>query len=320
MSDFSIEEKPQFKNLGFEPTEKEINYFNKEKTEMYKGTFMVCLVYGLVSIGILFIIFFTSWGREYIYNRMLPAVVTFIFGALFIIFYLTFSIYDLKPRKLRNKTDQDNQVVCPDYWKLKKVSESERQDIFQNNTNLGPFLIDLNSTSDNRLKYKCEVDYTANNELSKLKENTNKIYDGSEYYKNGYKSVNTSRVTPDYLYVEKVDKTDANQTNGRYTDEKLGDYAQFSSIHSINATNNGVVLKNNSLTSESLTSETKNDATTVSFVKNKKPLICNVVYPGILASLDENTPEKNKYRCEYAKACDITWTDLGCKYENIPAS
>jgi hypothetical protein len=310
MSDVRIEENPQFKNLGFEPTEKEINYFNKEKTDMYKGTFMVCLVYGLVSVGLLFIIFFTSWGREYIYNKMLPATVTFIFGALFIIFYLMFSIYDLKPRKLRNKTDQDNQVVCPDYWKLKQVSESEKQDIFTNNRLIGSFMPDLNSSSDNRLKYKCEVDYNANNELSRLKDNTNNIYNGIGYYKNGYKNVNTSKVSPDYLYVEKVDSTDATQSTGRYTDEKLGNYAQFSSIHSIN--NNTVTLKDNSLINDS-----NIDA---NYVTKKKPLICNIVYPGILASLDENTPEKNKYRCEYAKACDITWTDLGCKYENIPAS
>jgi len=117
--------------LKFVPNDKELKLFKEEKTNMYKGTWMICLVYGISAIALLGVVFLTDWGREYIYNKFLPAVVTYVIGAIFIIIYLVFSIFALKPRKIGKGFDV--MPICPDYWKLEKVSKDRQQAILHNN-------------------------------------------------------------------------------------------------------------------------------------------------------------------------------------------
>lgn len=104
----------------FKPNEKELKLFEQEKLELYKGTFVVCLVYGLSAILLLLIILFTKWGKEYIYDKFAPAVITFIGGSLIIIISLISSIYNIKPRKIGKDIESDNNIMCPEYWKLEK--------------------------------------------------------------------------------------------------------------------------------------------------------------------------------------------------------
>ena len=40
-------------------------------------------------------------------------------------------------------------------------------------------------------------------------------------------------------------------------------------------------------------------------------IICNEVYPNILSKLEKNETT-NDLRCEYAKTCKISWSDLDC--------
>ena len=74
--------------LRFVPNKKELELFKMEKLNMYKGTWMVCFVYGLSAAILLSIIFFTDWGRTYIYNKFFPAVITYVLGAIIIIIYI----------------------------------------------------------------------------------------------------------------------------------------------------------------------------------------------------------------------------------------
>jgi len=125
-------------NIGYEPgttnrfvpDSKELKLFKEEKSNMYKGTWMICLVYGLSALTLLGVVFLTEWGKTYVYEKFLPAVLTFVIGAIFIIVYLLFSIFALQPRKIGKGFDTT--TSCPDYWKLKKV-DSVRQDAIINN-------------------------------------------------------------------------------------------------------------------------------------------------------------------------------------------
>jgi hypothetical protein len=321
----SFEKDNDFKGLGFEPNQKELDMFNKEKMEMYKGTFFVCLVYGLTAFALLIAIFLTEWGREFVYKKMLPAAVTFIFGAVFIIVYLVISIYDLKPRKVRNRMEKDNEIVCPDYWKLKLIPNSEKDDIVANNnlTNAtNPKLYsDIRNKKDETLKYKCVLDETVFADLKSINEQKNTLFaNKSAYYQKGKKYANTSDPNKvDYLYVVKKDTAGSTtDAYGTYTDDKLSNYAQFSGMY---RSGTGAT---DALTSDGTTTPVKNiqkhsllhattDSSNKAFYHSKKPLICNVVYPQVLAKLDKETPEQNKYRCDYAKACDIPWTGIGCE-------
>lgn len=117
--------------LKFIPNEKELKLFKEEKSNMYKGTWMICLVYGISAIALLAVVFLTDWGKEYVYDKFLPAVLTYVIGAIIIIIYLVLSIFALQPRKIGRGFDV--MPVCPDYWKLETVSKS-RKDAIINNT------------------------------------------------------------------------------------------------------------------------------------------------------------------------------------------
>lgn len=115
----------------FVPDSKELKLFKEEKSNMYKGTWMICLVYGLSALTLLGVVFLTEWGRTYVYEKFLPAVLTFVIGAIFIIVYLLFSIFALQPRKIGKGFDTS--ISCPDYWKLQQVDSVRQSAIIDNN-------------------------------------------------------------------------------------------------------------------------------------------------------------------------------------------
>lgn len=115
----------------FVPNSKELKLFKEEKSNMYKGTWMICLVYGISALTLLGVVFLTDWGRTYVYEKFLPAVLTFVIGAIFIIVYLLFSIFALQPRKIGKGFDTS--LSCPDYWKLQKVDSVRKSAIIDNN-------------------------------------------------------------------------------------------------------------------------------------------------------------------------------------------
>jgi len=118
-------------NKIFVPNEKELKLFKEEKSNMYKGTWMICLVYGISALTLLGVVFLTDWGRTYVYEKFLPAVLTFVIGAIFIIVYLLFSIFSLQPRKIGKGFDAN--TSCPDYWKLHQVDKYRKKSIINNN-------------------------------------------------------------------------------------------------------------------------------------------------------------------------------------------
>lgn len=290
------------KELGFEPTQKELDAFAKEKMDIYKGTFIVCLVYGIVAIALLLLGFFTSWGREYIFDKMLPATTTFVFGALFIIIYLSMSIYDMKPKRIRNKIDKDNGVICPDYWTLKKIDEAEKIKYINNNYNSDgtKILKNIINVKDNVLKYKCE--YVGDkNDMFK----DNRLQPAIPYTYKGYKTnINITKENNDYFLIGKKDNSSYNNPS-----QELINYAKFSGKY------NGTPDNFNYEAGSNLYLKKENDEN-ITLGTDKpttiKPLICNMVMPQVLELLDRDTTEKNKYRCEYAKACNVPWTEIGC--------
>ena len=118
-------------NKRFVPNEKELKLFKEEKSNMYKGTWMICLVYGISALTLLGVVFLTEWGKTYVYEKFLPAVLTFVIGAIFIIVYLLFSIFALQPRKIGKGFDTN--TSCPDYWKLHQVDKYRKDAIIDNN-------------------------------------------------------------------------------------------------------------------------------------------------------------------------------------------
>lgn len=334
--------------LRFKPNQKELELFKLEKLNMYKGTWMVCFVYGISAIILLSVIFFTDWGRTYIYNKFFPAVITYVLGAIIIIIYLLVSIFSIKPRKLKKSVE--TLPVCPDYWKLEKVVDTSnindivnnvkkysRQDerlpahdsTESNNTNYRIGKNDqyiLNNDNDiilsnnkNILKYKCVPDQNVFGSLPEFKSQLELVNNDNNSYNYATTSNNfvMNMDKPKYLYVDIADNGTIESSTG------LKKYAELSGVYKSAWTNSNIEgqgdLKGkpayfySSIVEYQHANGIRYTPSNIELVKigTKKPLICNEIYPNLLDTLESK--EKNQeLKCEYAKKCGISWSYLDC--------
>ena len=264
-------------------TESEINDFNKKKVEAFQGTMILCGVYALVAVILLVFINYTDIGSEYIFDKFMPFVVTYVFGAIFIIIYLVYSIYNLQPTK--DRKPKNNDVICPDYWKIKELTDDEIKLIKSN-----PH---ASKIPDDELRFKCEID----TKIAPLTSYNidNKFTSG---YSSDYNSLGFNKETPQFLYVNYED-----------TNNDIKKYAQIAGIYNKDNGDSFTPINNDK---SSLKFNINNENEITPITTNVLPLICNEVYPQYLAELDEKTDEKNKNRCEFAKQCKVPWNDIGC--------
>lgn len=175
-------------NNRFVPNEKELKLFKEEKSNMYKGTWMICLVYGISALTLLGVVFLTEWGKTYVYEKFLPAVLTFVIGAIFIIVYLLFSIFALQPRKIGKGFDTN--TSCPDYWKLHQVHEYRKDSIIDNNAK---YDFDSNCSPSDSEGPGCDLTIN-NNDMYHVKNRDNKSIVTRDSKNINYKCVPDSNV------------------------------------------------------------------------------------------------------------------------------
>lgn len=306
----------------FKPNDKELKLFEQEKMDLYKGTFVVCIVYGLSAIILLVLILFTDGGKEFIYDKFAPAVITYIIGSLIIILYLLNSIYTIRPRRIGNDMDSDNSIMCPDFWKLEKVDTDTKKVLIDNNT-----MYDANNTliipeimryTDKNIQYKCVYDKDVYGDTRKFLETKKGIATDNTSIIAGFANTSnavayaanplTSVLSPDYIVKLPAGMEDSNVKG-------LKSYARFSGGYTkdnatiLNDINNKISLR--PAKSEYLTPTA--NATIYSSYEANTPLICNQVFPQVLGILDSKTKDENEISCEYAKQCGISWSSLNCK-------
>ena len=304
----------------FKPNDKELKLFEQEKMDLYKGTFVVCIVYGLSAIILLVLILFTDGGKEFIYDKFAPAVVTYILGSLIIILYLLNSIYTITPRRIGNDMDSDNSIICPDFWKLEKVVEEDKKILIANNNASGDktyIIPEITRDADKNIQYKCVYDKEVYGDTRKLLETKRGITGDTTNIIAGFNNVananayaanpQASVLSPDYIV--KLPK-DIEETN----EKGLKSYAKFAGGYT---TNNASILDDTTnkislrpAQADYITGTAENKYSTY---ETKTPLICNQVYPQVLGILDSKTKEENEISCEYAKQCGISWSSLNCK-------
>lgn len=308
----------------FKPNDKELKLFEQEKMDLYKGTFVVCIVYGLSAVLLLVLILFTDGGKEFIYDKFAPAVITYILGSLIIILYLLNSIYTIRPRRIGNDMDSDNSIMCPDFWKLEKVDIDTKKVLIENNTMYGgsdnTFIIpEIMRDTDKNIQYKCVYDKDVYGDTRKLLEtkkgivaDTN-IIAGFNNVENATTYANnptTSVLSPDYIVkLPKDMDMEDNNVKG------LKSYAKFAGGYN---TGNATILNdsNNKISLRPAQAEYITSGTAENIYSNYEtttPLICNQVFPQVLGILDSKTKDENEISCEYAKQCGISWSSLNCK-------
>ena len=308
----------------FKPNEKELKLFEQEKMDLYKGTFVVCLVYGLSAFLLLVVILFTEWGKEYIYDKFAPAVITYILGSLIIIIYLLNAIYSIRPRKVGTDMDSDQNIICPDYWKLEKVPDDLKTEIMDNNINNSSskkIIPQIGRETNANLQYRCVFDNNVYGNTADLLKMKNTLADTADPYYAGFNNLNNAKnysravdakinstIMPEYIIKEPKKQSD------NYQDLKK--YAKFVGAYSSNNVNIFTATNSNALiigATPYLVAGATQRSDVWKKYENDAPLICNVVYPQVLGVLDSETRGKNEVSCEYAKECGVSWSALKCK-------
>jgi hypothetical protein len=317
--------------LRFVPNTKELELFKMEKLNMYKGTWMVCFVYGISAAILLSVIFFTDWGRTYIYNKFFPAVITYVIGAIIIIIYLLVSIFSIKPRKLKKSVE--TLPVCPDYWKLEKVTDiSNIMDITSNIKTYSkgfdapdPLSDSSNypkggenkqyilngkddiilSNNQHVLNYKCVPDPLVYGNIVDIKSQFELVNNDNTTYNFATTSNNYVKKDdmPKYIYVP----LDSNVS------KNLQNYSEITGIRKsswkdYNKYFDNTIVKH----SDPYGTPYKwpNNSNEVKF-NGEKPLICNEIYPYLLDSMEDKA-KNQALKCEYAKKCGVSWSYLDC--------
>jgi hypothetical protein len=206
--------------------------------------------------------------------------------------------------------------MCPEYWKLEKVSAPMKQEmILNNNIDSNKIIPEINSDRNANIQYRCVYDknvYGKTDEYLKMNNDISKIkyYPGFNNSNIALKSVTNknAKITPEYI----VSIPDSNSK----TFKELKKYAKFSGAYS--GTNSNIFdnLNTNVLKvgNSSYLSTTGSDKSAVrAQYETNAPLICNIVYPQVLGVLDSKTKAGNEVSCEYAKQCGISWSSLNCK-------
>ena len=320
----------KLESKDFVPNDRELRLFEQEKMELYKGTFVVCIVYGLSAFILLVVILFTEWGKEFIYDKFAPAVITYIMGSLIIILYLLNAIFTIKPRKVGTDFDSDSNIMCPDFWKLEKVDDATRAAIIANNElntvdGKGTIIPSFTSEKNTNLQYRCVHDhevYGATKELLAMKNAMDNS--GTSPYMAGFKKIadatsHNARGTKSTLKPDYIVKTTAN--TGGATFEDLKKYAKFSGAYGATTPANDKINNAADMTTLKIAKTdylsaavgTPTDTPIKTKYNSEAPLICNVVYPQVLGVLDKDTKEKNEVSCDYAKQCGVSWSSLKCK-------
>ena len=163
-------------------TDKDIDIYEANRKNYFKGTIAVCVIYGVVAVGLFLLALMSDKGRDIISNDLKYFTATLIGGILLIVILLIIQIATMKPAKI--KGDIQNSMVCPDYWSLQKTP--------QNELNLLP------AADKYLLGYKC-----VNNQRAVLKENIGTTFT------NGFRVPKTNAGAPHYKHAD-VCARDAN--------------------------------------------------------------------------------------------------------------
>ena len=315
--------------LRFVPNTKELELFKMEKLNMYKGTWMVCFVYGISAAILLSVIFFTDWGRTYIYNKFFPAVITYVIGAIIIIIYLLVSIFSIKPRKLKKSVE--TLPVCPDYWKLEKVTDiSNIMDITSNIktyskgfdapdplTNDHPkggenkqYILNgkddiILSNNQHVLNYKCVPDPLVYGNIVDIKSQFELVNNDNTTYNFATTSNNYIKRddVPKYIYVELDSNVSKNLQNySEITGIRKSSWKDYNKYF-----DNTIVKHSDPYGTQYKWPDNSNE---VKF-NSTKPLICNEIYPYLLDSMEDKA-KNQALKCEYAKKCGVSWSYLDC--------
>jgi hypothetical protein len=150
-----------------ELTDYDITINSIHQENMFKGTITVCIVYAVFAFILIVAAYFSDNIRELLFDKFLPFTLIYIVGTIIIIMIFLYFILSFKPKKIDRKKVDEN-VSCPDYWKLEVLDDISVEKSF-----------DVDNYNKKLFKYRCVMD--------------DKIFDKNLIYKQDKKQYETNQ-------------------------------------------------------------------------------------------------------------------------------
>ena len=340
----------------------DMTIYEKRKEKIFKGTIAISVVYALIALIILITSYLFPTIKYVIFEKFLPFTIVFIVGTIILIIYLFYNILNFEPIKINKNYDYTN-ISCPDYWTLEYKpdlknyfdSNSINPSIFNYRCVLDDNILsktDLYFNQSNKLKDYQAIgmtnSFTSDNISSSVSINKESYdIDNTKYYyinlkhadniKNNYNIVKNYDSNVDRSLLESTllmnnyvsSKPDKDKTT--YTHYSKNNSVDFDANKTDNKidfvksvyTGATVLTKDNLITIPDDNNNLINSIKVDGSVPTNIPLVCNRVYPLLLAAKDKELSknssgkyDENVLRCAYSKMCGIPWSDMNCyKYK-----
>jgi hypothetical protein len=164
---------PYLQNIELKPRytiqENSYNDINFEKrTNMFKGTIIICVVYGLFAFLLMSFTAFSPSARVVVFDNFLPFTLVFIIGTILIICLMLYYIFSYIPVNVTYRLDG---VTCPDYWDVEILDDNYVKNSFDPQYPSSYF------------KYKCVMNKDIFDTKTMFIDSSNLISDKTKAYK-----------------------------------------------------------------------------------------------------------------------------------------
>jgi len=141
-------------------TDYDITMNSLHQDNMFKGTIVVCIIYAVFAFILIAAAYFVDNIRNLLFDKFLPFTLIYIVGTIIIIMIFIYNILTFKPKKIDKKKVDEN-ISCPDYWKLEVLDDNVINNSF-----------DTANYNKNLFKYRCVMDEKVFNKVN-IYESTN---------------------------------------------------------------------------------------------------------------------------------------------------
>jgi hypothetical protein len=104
-------------------SEKDLLAFREKKINYFKGSIAVCVIYGVLALGLLAVAVMNQTMQESFQTNFMPFLSTLITGILLVIGILVAMLWQMQAPTESQKVY--SVTACPDYWTQEVVSKEE---------------------------------------------------------------------------------------------------------------------------------------------------------------------------------------------------
>ena len=309
-------------NDGAVPTVNENKIAQLERYILLKSTILTCVLYGVPALILIIATLLSEQFKEILYDNLLPFVITFIVGAIFVILYLSNNIANFKITSIKKDAEYEEaskKIICPDYWKVKYVDDAI--DGFKYHCVMDTNIIDKKNTYLKNDKIKLTNISAKTDDILSTTDDKATIRTAK---RNSWTSAIDSNNDDNHLYRNLQDTDGLSDIIGLNNTElsDFKDYAMKMNNYDVSSGTYSVITANKIYSTFNTpyigsSSSVNNILAGTKSTQAEIPLVCDRVFPQYLQDKDKlynetNRDVTNKYTCAYAKACQINWSDAKC--------